>query len=242
MWIFSFLTGSLTPLSLENYNVAAPGEPIRMNIPVNEKNWCPLVVQDKLYMVYNYRDFQLLDCTNWSKPCTLVHGTYNSNPMELKGGSPYQKIPHTKYYFSIAYTNLKHPANEFNVYRPTIAVIKTPNINDPTTFKLIFTGSVLNFHNTAFLYPITSYLNIKDVPLCGVGRILTVPSIARFDQQEDITSLTVNMNDSYNLLVHLKGMNSYLESVIDFYERGLLQADENTAVASAIEYYLENKI
>ena len=239
MWIFNFSTGKTTRLLVSKYFTPGSKQP---KIPIAEKNWCPLVVDDRLYMIYNFKNFQLVDCTNWDAPCRWIQGKFDSSPGGLRGGTPFVRFRNLPYYFSIAYTHIKHPTKKCDVYRPTIAVVHTPNPKDPTTFKLIYTGNVMNFNNLVFLSPITDLKSVHDLHVCGLGRILTVPSIAKCDFEADKMTLSVNIDDSYNLIVNLGGITSFLDSVIKLNENGMLQSNENCAEYFSFDYFDKNRV
>ena len=224
MWFYNFTDSQTTPLSLQDYTVSSVTK-----IPNAEKNWSALSVKDDhLYMVYNYHNFQVIDCNDYKAktPCPMVRGKFDDIITELKGGSPYVRFKNSDYYFSIAYTNIRNPRynSGSRIYRPAVAVIHVPNGGDPDSIKLIYTGGVLDFADSC-----VSLAKRTKSPV-GVADVLTVPSIARCNYDDDKVIVTANVDDVFNVVVTINGMIRFLDNIIGLYEKNLLGASECDAV------------
>ena len=235
MWLFSFATGKIHKLSL-NYR--------ENDEPEKEKNWCPLVGPDSLYFVYNYKNLQIVNCTDFEKDCELVFGKFSASPEYLRGGTPFVRLGLSDYYFSFSYSHLDYFKDSklkvCSVYRPSLTIIKADDFDNLNTFKVVYTSEPFDFFNQLFLHPVTELYSLENLGICKVSHILLISSIAKVDYERDETDLTVSANDKHVLAVKVSGLIEYVKDVIQAYEDSSLKPVRNCAERLAIRYYMKN--
>ena len=225
MWIFSFKTGRVRKLRLKKYYKDHM-----------EKNWSPLVLENKLLMIYSYKNFQVLDCSD-PKGCDLIQGYYHPYPDALRGGSPFERFLNTNYYVSFAYTHIIPPKSGWcEVYRPSLVIVKVDSLNE--SVKLVYTGEPFDFNNLLFLHPITNKFKLDDVNVWDT-RILTIGAIARWNTDLDQMDLAVNLVDEKPLVVRLNGFTNFLKRIIAKDADGRLRSNENCA-EKFVYHYVES--
>lgn len=227
MWLYRFQTRGTRMLTIPEHHGADY---------VIEKNWTPLIVDDsRLYFVFNYRDFQVYDCTE-EKDCISVRGEYNDLPPAIRGGTPYIRFKNTDYYISFAYTHVEMLEDRTcDIYRPALTLVKY--YSDIKNFKLIYTSDPLEFQKTLFLSPIQSFDKIEDLNYCYSMRIMIPVSIAKMEYEEDIVNLALFINDLYPVAVKLSGLIKFVDSAIRKYETGELPIDNSCAEFFSESFY-----
>ncbi|CAG9329253.1 unnamed protein product [Blepharisma stoltei] len=221
MWIYNFNTAECYPLSIRYHKEQAY---------FSEKNWTPFIVDDEhLYFIYNYKNFQIIDCTVKGENCSWKSGGYERLPEGLRGGSPYLQYKNTSYYVNLGYSHIFYvkDTNWCHLYRPCLTLAQY--IDEEPNFRLIYTSEPIDFSNKLFLKPITKYSEMSEVGMCGDGRIMIPLSIARWNYEEDIADITVSINDTIPLALKVSGLAEIVDEVIFWYEKGSLPKEENCA-------------
>lgn len=202
-----------------------------------EKNWIPIIYdQKRLTIVYNFRGFQIIDCTD-TENCIKVNGDYNDNPAVIRGGSPFSRFQGTNYYISLGFTHIAnsddHHAKDVCVlYRPALVIVKI--VPKEKTYKIIYTSDPLDFNKRIFLYPVTFQQQFYKENLCRHNRILIGISIAKIDYTNDVSDLTLFYQDEVSLVVKIKGLANFVSKTIQLYEKGELPLDDDCAEWYAI--------
>ncbi|CAG9330834.1 unnamed protein product [Blepharisma stoltei] len=229
MFLFNFETGKSWPLRIIEHSLWSH---------YTEKNWTPLIVDDEhLYFVYNYKNFQILDCTDKSTYCKKVSGLFDSVPAGLRGGSPYVKFGSTQYFVSFGYSHIDYrKGNQFcAVYRPALTVVKANE--ESSSFELIYQSEPIDFEEKLFLEPIMPYNSTDQVKICEDGRIMMVASIARWDFDEDVVDATINLNDTIPLAIKITGLTDLVLDAIKMHEGGLVTGEENCIEKLAFKHF-----
>lgn len=243
IWIFDFKSGGTFPLKHERYIVEKDGKSW-WRFPKAEKNWIPLVVGDRLYVVYNFLSLQVIDCSDFREgaACKWVRGDFDPVPGALRGGTPFIPI-FENFFFSIGYTHLRHPRADCDVYRPALILLKMEDPGNPASLQLVHVSAPLALGQGVFLLEPTAPERDPDsIDVCGLGRIVTVPSVNKLDSEDDRYVVTVNVNDAINAALHVNGIEAYLSHVINAFRSGLAVVDERCAEYYATKYYEMNRV
>ncbi|CAG9329252.1 unnamed protein product [Blepharisma stoltei] len=221
MWVYNFNTTEFYPFSILEHMLRGY---------YGEKNWTPLIVDDEhLYFVYNYKDFQLIDCAEKGKNCLWINGVWDRVPEGLKGGSPYMQYKNTSYYVNLGYSHVFVSQNNITceIYRPCLTLVRKNE--DAPFLELIYTSEPMDFANQLFLKPLTRYASVDEIDICGDARIMMALSIARWDYENDIVDMTININDTIPLALKVSGVGDVIDEVIMWDGLGKLPKENNCA-------------
>ncbi|CAG9316186.1 unnamed protein product [Blepharisma stoltei] len=221
MWLYKFSNGFSYPLSMKIHKVLKF---------YNEKNWTPFIIDNEhLYFIYNYKNFQVIDCTDLTQPCTEISGKYFRFPGGLRGGSPYTQFRSTNYYISFAYTHIEYSksSHHCSIYRPALTISKVSK--NPLKFDLVYTSEPLDFKGKLFIEPITRIKSFEDINLCGDGRIMMALSISRWNYNKDIVDITFSLNDTISVAAEVSGLTKLVDEIIWWYEYKRLPKDNKCA-------------
>ena len=241
MFLFSFKTSHLFPLFLTNYyesnnddlTIGSSTEisPIA-KVPIAEKNWAPLIINDSLNFVYSFGEFQVVSCKTL-KSCSIVHGKYNPMPGMIKGGSPFVQFLSTNYYFSFTYTHfyMNEQDQSCIVYRPTLSVVYKGS--ESGSFEYVYTSEPMELNGKPFALINES----QDPSLCGNTRIMMIGSVAFWDSKKDIAILTLNMNDNSPLVATVSGVSKIVSRVISKHQNQRLSFNSKCAEQLALYHF-----
>ncbi|CAG9313489.1 unnamed protein product [Blepharisma stoltei] len=228
--IYSYSTGTSRQLVLEEHLCSQH---------ILEKDWTPLIVDDEhMYFIYNYKNLQIIDCTEENETCKKVKGIYDPVLNSIRGGSPYARYADTNYFISFIYTNVSQDAPEIKMkpYRPALSIIEYIEGVRPD-FKLIYASEPIDFGNRVFLSPVSQYKSIKQTFDSAMSRILMVHSISRWNYKEDIVDLTLTVNESFAIAIRVKGITDLVQFIINMYEYGRIEEKEDCAILLAFNYH-----
>jgi hypothetical protein len=243
MFLFSFKSSLVSKFKLSTYReFNQTQKKFIERIPDSEKNWTPLIVNSNFFLVYNFKNFQIIECSTIKVPtssCTLKTGQYDPEPALIRGGTPFLKFRNTNYYFSFSYAHLNHRAendkHECAVYRPTLSVVYASPVN--SSLMYVYNSEPIEFEGKLFLSPITDTQTLEDADICGVGRIMTLGSIAHWDPYNDVAQLTVNIHDTFPAVIQVKGIEKFISNVIYAKENNLLSFHRKCPELLALHHF-----
>ena len=192
------------------------------------------MANDKLFMVYNYKNLQIFDCGIENVHCDIIQGQYSHNPGSLRGGSPMIRIFDTNFFLSFAFTHLDYKLAKCTSYRPSLTIIKATN-EKADRFEHIYSSEPADFDNLLFFEPISDIQFING--RCEQANILIVTSIARWYQETDEVDIIVSVNDKYDVIARVTGLIDYVTKIIDSHENQKIKHKESCAHELAINYY-----
>mmetsp|Transcript_8228 Transcript_8228/g.8087 ORF Transcript_8228/g.8087 Transcript_8228/m.8087 type:complete len:230 (+) Transcript_8228:140-829(+) len=190
-----------------------------------------------MYFVYNYKNFQILDCTDRKNYCIKSSGEFFTVPSVLRGGSPYVRFQKTNYFVSFGYTHIDYRKGEefCVVYRPAITIVFIEE--NPLSFQLIYQSEPIEFQDKLFIQPIMNYTSGSQAEICGDRRIMMVVSIANWDYDKDIVDITINLNDTIPLAIQISGLTDLANDVIKMHENRVFLEETNCAEKLAWKHF-----
>ncbi|GAM87357.1 hypothetical protein ANO11243_053810 [Dothideomycetidae sp. 11243] len=207
-----------------------------------EKNWMPFFYSnetldrrrgpsDELHVVYDIRPLRILKCNLDSGSCKPVYLQYMKDELHRKpkedvgflgGGTNLEPVklgPNSsglQAYIGFPRSHTSVGCTTDSIYRPELMIMTV----EAGRFHIMYLSQPTDF-GTAVL----SQAAVDDP--CGEGRILIANSIARWDQQNDIMTLTISVDDATTQVVRLKGVLKHIQSLTGLRDRALLSPLSN---------------
>ena len=191
-------------------------------------------------MIYNFRNLQIIDCTNFENGCERISDNLDATLDTLRGGSPFVKFFDTNYYVSFSYTHLRCTESRSltcHIYRPALIILKAVDESKPETFKVIYESEPFDFNKELFDFEILEGLGVITMNNGLRNNILIVASINSWDYRSDRVYLTININDKYPLVVKVQGLGKFIFDIIKKDEKNQLPSSHHCAQQFAREYY-----
>lgn len=181
-----------------------------------EKNWTPIIHDDKVKFVFSYRPVTIIACDFSTGACHFDYGT-ERNPTigAYHGGSNWVPWYDSGYYLAIARTRLM---DDFVLYRPSLIVLSAHD----EVFRVAYASGPLDLNNITLLEPLGIHKSIDEFNEreADHGRLILSESIARtdiFDRNSIL--ITVTTSDNSTQLLELEGIRDVMEAVIGKAER-----------------------
>lgn len=210
MHVFSFSTGNTVELYVSGVKLAKV-----------EKNWTPITIQDKSYFIISQTGPVVVDCDLKTGECIHLMGPIIKKPSLLRGGSPLMIYPFDdEFLFGVGYAHFSDHA-----YRSVVALYHLPRDQNGSyrieRLKPIFYSSLIDFGSILESLNISENVRIQIsmsiADRWGLGRDVD-GSPTGF---EDSVDVSVNVEDSLNIIVRMTGLSKYLDFVISLYKKGL---------------------
>jgi hypothetical protein len=251
IYVFRPFSGSTTLLKIRNQKQQGV-----------EKNWSPFfmdewgpIVSPKrpskiLHFVYSFQPLQILRCHLENGECQLVFKQStpsnlvtqaNEHGARLNGGTNFVRVPVPSRYrirpdvqVWVAFARTHVHAEGHALYRPEFVVM----IATGWEFHLAYASEALDF-NTMLLD-----LSSTADPI-SVGRIRVPNSIADWDHEQDVMTVTWSVDDSTVQVARIRGLLSFVHELPGF--RGLFADkdaldDEESVLASGMESWLGDTV
>ena len=193
-----------------------------------EKNWCPLVINNTLYIVRNLDPLHILKCDNLDHCMFYRNDTdpltfkMDDGKSPLRGGTGFVEYQYP-YYIAIAHTTNFRKRSRF--YRAHMLLLCV----EPD-FRVVYIGDAIQIHSK--VYPIFSgpkfWSAVEDNFTFPVGLVL---------ESKDSLLLGAHVNDQGSGLFRIRGFQQLLQEVIH------TDKEENPELHRRNEaYYLQNYI
>lgn len=196
--------------------------------PSVEKNWAPFFHPDLqhtdsshkrypshfIHFVYDFRPFRILRCHLLNGWCKHIYDVvlsdsarHGGHPGRISGGTNFVPLRLSDDTISATYigfprTHMGAGCHEDAMYRPELMVLTA--VEDQ--FHIDYLSGPIDFQDTV-LWPAA-----RDDP-CGEGHILIANSVARWDRESDIMSLSLTVDDSTTQMMRIKGVRAHVEAL-----------------------------
>ena len=219
MYMWNYEEESLTKLRLFDH-----GREVKLS--GWEKNWCPLVINDQLYLFYNIDPMTVLKC-NISGVCNVVQNTPVAKDQNievfLRGGTPFvlYKYP---YYIGVAHSKNMYCDRARPMYRAHIVVVSVQ-----PTFRLVYTSDNLRFNE--------KILALKPKPQLIFDKYLYPISLVL--RNDDIADVGMHLNDEAALILRLQGLTKLMSDVIEADSKSHFP---HAPAAGIVQNYVEDRL
>lgn len=190
------------------------------NLNKSEKNWCPLVINDTLHMIYSFVPMQVVKCDN-KAACQFIFrqnaSNFKASTIYLRGGTPFERYKDA-YYLAVAHASVfKNGRKIITAHFVLLNVDHWRIVYVSEAIRMNFNVLSNTWHPPwmlkTFLYP--------------TGLII---------ESEDVVNIACNINDTGSYFIKVKGLRRTLNKVIAL-DSGV-RAD--SVKAAAIQEYLLN--
>ena len=206
----------------------------------------PVVIEDEGLMVYDHKNLQIMNCSDYESGCSGVFKEISSKIEDFYGRSQYKRFRNTSYYISFSTIQYDIPfvtesLDLCEITRPVLTILIETPVKDTTSFRLIYSTNIINFNGTLFENPLSNK-NYSFFDDCHHAQILSIESIINFDYSNDTVDVLANVNDRVNFVLKLNGLIKLVDSVIHLDQK--FNTDSNGLCVSyfTIDYSDENKI
>ncbi|EMG50245.1 BMT4 Beta-mannosyltransferase 4 [Candida maltosa Xu316] len=185
-----------------------------------EKNWTPfvdpeerIIGDDYVYIVYQWNDLKILKCelTDFKdasqSTCQMYYKDIETSQVvgPVRGGTELIPFEENKW-IGFLRAHIKDCGCGGSVYRPNFLLLERID----SKFKLTYLSGSITFN-----IPVYGWKDFETVCAGREANALIPNGIAMYDKGEDYLSLTLSVADQDNVLLHMRGIKSMIES-LDF--------------------------
>ena len=225
--LFSFETGKSYILKIDNNDQ-----------PSVTDTWSTLIIEDRYLMLYNHKNMQVLNCTNYDSGCILIFQNHRLNIEGFKGGSSFTRYRAGDYYvsFSLVYKKFSKSFDFFQIIevsRPVLTIIKATPL-EKVPFRLIYFSNIFDLDYKLFEKQKKESDTYFD--LLYLTQFLKITSFTKWDYDNDLIEIIVSLIDGVNLVVELKGLVNVVDAIIYSDEKNLINLNQ-TRILDVFDNY-----
>ena len=193
-----------------------------------EKNWCPLVTNNTLYILRNMDPLQILKCENLSRCTFYVNDTdaltfrLDDKKCPLRGETGFLEYEYP-YYIGIGHTTNLRATSRF--YRAHIVVLSVERefrvvyVSDPIqvnskVFKLFAGSEFWSVVENNFIFPVGLVLENRDSILLGAHVNDQGSGLFRIQGLKSLLSKVIDTDRKRDIKLHIKNDAYYLQKYL----------------------------